>query len=600
MFCKHCGKQINDNQSFCPFCGTAVTVKPSADLQNYSNQVVQSQPQKPKKNKKKVIIAIVAVILAIAIGVGGWFLWDVIAEKKKGDSDSKERLEELLKESTTKPIVEFVYDDYDSDGTYEAYAVVGETDEEDEKHPEFYDADIYFVNHKKAQSIKENISGKVNGTMDVKNLKYISIEVYDDGTDEGKSFIYTADGTKSAEADISGEYSNVHEEDGRIVGYDENGNLVEVEISGENKKGTSSKPELLEATDEDFENFELMLEEAWLPYVDFDRSSTPLSDVVGYFMVCGGMPVGLYTYYFDEVVAFDEEDATYSDWLGSDPDGKFGAGAIKMEADKVDWIVENVFGLEPDNSLNADLCYYKDGYVYVPGELGGGPAVGYCIINKEELPDGRYEITAMEYNAEDIGYLYPSFQTFVCELKYDDTMGRYWSFVNTYMGVDKNPDAPGYDLASINMYNAYSALLGEVRSEYSDEDYLDLDYLLYDLNNDDVLEIIIKHGTCEADYTYYVYTMENNRAVFVGETSAFHSGLGLLDGKVVESMSHMGYVSISEWVFDGTTLSVNEIESGDYEDVVVDFDTYLELTDANSTVLMAEEVFDMDIEFLTW
>ncbi|MGN1203661.1 MAG: zinc-ribbon domain-containing protein, partial [Lachnospiraceae bacterium] len=28
MFCKQCGKEINNTSKFCPFCGTPVTVMP--------------------------------------------------------------------------------------------------------------------------------------------------------------------------------------------------------------------------------------------------------------------------------------------------------------------------------------------------------------------------------------------------------------------------------------------------------------------------------------------------------------------------------------------------------------------------------------------
>ncbi len=240
IVCPKCGGQLADGAKFCKFCGSAtIQPQPQAPVHNNVQSNVQKPaPQKPKKKKssKNIVLAIIAVILVIAIAVGGWLLWDVIGEKKKEDLTDEEKLTQILEESTTKPIIEFVYDDYDSDGTCEAYAVVGETDEEDEKHPEFYDADIYFVNHKKAQPIKENVSGKVNGTIKLEDIKYISIEVYEDGTDEGKSFIYTADGTKSDEADISGKYSRVHKENGRIVGLDENGNEVEIVASSEKTK----------------------------------------------------------------------------------------------------------------------------------------------------------------------------------------------------------------------------------------------------------------------------------------------------------------------------------------------------------------------------
>ncbi|MBE6783081.1 MAG: hypothetical protein E7536_03625 [Ruminococcaceae bacterium] len=243
IVCPKCGGQLADGAKFCKFCGSAtIQPQPQAPVHNNVQSNVQkpaSQKPKKKKSSKNIVLAIIAVILVIAIAVGGWLLWDVIGEKKKEDLTDEEKLTQILEESTTKPIIEFVYDDYDSDGTCEAYAVVGETDEEDEKHPEFYDADIYFVNNKKAQKIKENVSGKVNGTIKLEDIKYISIEVYEDGTDEGKSFIYTVDGTKSVEPEFSGKYSNVHKEDGKIVGFDDNGEEVDVSTEVNNTTNSS-------------------------------------------------------------------------------------------------------------------------------------------------------------------------------------------------------------------------------------------------------------------------------------------------------------------------------------------------------------------------
>ncbi|MBP5242247.1 MAG: zinc ribbon domain-containing protein [Clostridia bacterium] len=33
MYCKHCGQEIKDDATFCPFCGGAVNVEPTAQAQ---------------------------------------------------------------------------------------------------------------------------------------------------------------------------------------------------------------------------------------------------------------------------------------------------------------------------------------------------------------------------------------------------------------------------------------------------------------------------------------------------------------------------------------------------------------------------------------
>lgn len=265
--CPKCKKEFPEGRKFCVYCGTPLTqantqvplVQRSAQRSVQENAVainrvasnqmntVEVSKKKKRKNDKSMIVAIIAVILSIALIAGGIFTFKFISDKKKEAdlSENRTRFENILKESTTKPIVEMVVEDYDLDGTYEAYAIVGETDEEDEEHPEFYDADIYFVNQKKAQLIKENVSGKVNCLFELDGIIYISIEIYINGTTETYSLIFTVNGRNYVEHEESGKYSNVHKEGKKIIGY--NKNNEEVEINSENKKNVDNndtpKPE---------------------------------------------------------------------------------------------------------------------------------------------------------------------------------------------------------------------------------------------------------------------------------------------------------------------------------------------------------------------
>ncbi|MBE6783373.1 MAG: zinc ribbon domain-containing protein [Ruminococcaceae bacterium] len=244
IICPACKKELSDGTKFCKFCGTQIM---QTDVQQPSmSNPINEYTKKSKKSSKKVTIAIIAVLLVIAVVLSVIFIPKFINDEKENEDKqtAEEKLTAILEESTSKPIIDFVCEDYDLNGTYEAYAVVGETDEEDAEHPEFYDADIYFVNEKKAQPVKENVSGKTNGIIELEDIKYISIEVYDDGTDEGKSFIYTVDGDESEEHKDSGKYSDVHQENGKIVAEDENGEKIEIDLndSGENTEEMSEEP----------------------------------------------------------------------------------------------------------------------------------------------------------------------------------------------------------------------------------------------------------------------------------------------------------------------------------------------------------------------
>ncbi|MBQ7956992.1 MAG: zinc-ribbon domain-containing protein [Clostridia bacterium] len=243
MFCKRCGKEIPNNSNVCQYCGSQVTPRTSSNTYtNFNNPTINNHyqaPPAPQKNNKKtpwkIIAPIVAVLLIIAIVFG---VFACANNKKKA---AEEKLRQILEESTTKPIVEFMCEDYDGDGRYEAFAVVGKSEEKAE-YIEYSEADICHVNEEEAEVIKESVRGHSNGTIEVGNTIYVSLEVYDDGAETGKSFIYTSEDNKYVEPDVSGKFAEVHEEDGKILGKDENGNEIEVELTDRNEEENSDEP----------------------------------------------------------------------------------------------------------------------------------------------------------------------------------------------------------------------------------------------------------------------------------------------------------------------------------------------------------------------
>ncbi len=64
MFCKQCGKQLNDGAAFCPNCGTPAEIQ---------TNVPSEQPKNSEGEKKKFKIIALAVALVVVIGgVGAW------------------------------------------------------------------------------------------------------------------------------------------------------------------------------------------------------------------------------------------------------------------------------------------------------------------------------------------------------------------------------------------------------------------------------------------------------------------------------------------------------------------------------------------------
>ena len=76
MFCKNCGKEIDDNSDFCNFCGS---------------NLKEENFQKRKKNKKPVIV-IVILVLIIGLIIGGI----VIINIKKNNEQMEREYHDLL------------------------------------------------------------------------------------------------------------------------------------------------------------------------------------------------------------------------------------------------------------------------------------------------------------------------------------------------------------------------------------------------------------------------------------------------------------------------------------------------------------------------
>ncbi|MBE6783205.1 MAG: zinc ribbon domain-containing protein [Ruminococcaceae bacterium] len=253
MFCKHCGKQIDDTANACPYCGTGVTRKVSDTNPTgaYNSRVPQTvhqapdtkmtvhmskpyQAPSPKKKKKKsavkIIVSVVALILVAAIAAGTFFF---IEKKKEEEAQAhREKLTQLLEEKTTKPVIEMYFEDYDNNGSVEAFALVGEKSKGEGEDVQYTDADLYYVSDKNVQLIDEKITGKVNGILTAENGKYISLENEKSGSSH--SYIFGVKNSKPFESASSGIYYEVHQDDDRIVGKKEpDGGFIEVTISNE-------------------------------------------------------------------------------------------------------------------------------------------------------------------------------------------------------------------------------------------------------------------------------------------------------------------------------------------------------------------------------
>jgi hypothetical protein len=65
------------------------------------------------------------------------------------------------------------------------------------------------------------------------------------------------------------------------------------------------------------------------------------------------------------------------------------------------------------------------------------------------------------------------------------------------------------EMNNIILEDAKSAYMQKIDELFKNTEYLNtIDYCLYDMNQDDIPELIIRTGTCEADFKLSFYTYE--------------------------------------------------------------------------------------------
>ena len=98
-------------------------------------------------------------------------------------------------------------------------------------------------------------------------------------------------------------------------------------------------------------------------------------------------------------------------------------------------------------------------------------------------------------------------------------------------------------------------------------------YCLYDVDKDEIPEIFITFGCCEADYRTEVYTFRDGSVVLMGDFGFSHSILYTWPGEnaVLRSWGHMGYGGMDKIsIVDGALIS-EEIFAEDISEKDVDY-----------------------------
>ncbi len=140
---------------------------------------------------------------------------------------------------------------------------------------------------------------------------------------------------------------------------------------------------ITDITYEDLENLEDILDSNYSIPSDFDCSAYSVEDMIESTGTLGSN----YFKYFPDVKS---EYSPYDDDFEVDPLKRFpDAYYYKYEADKVDWIMKNIYHLEPISEFDSSYSYLYKGYYYKEPEPIGSVPLMPSILSWETLPDGK-------------------------------------------------------------------------------------------------------------------------------------------------------------------------------------------------------------------
>ena len=115
--------------------------------------------------------------------------------------------------------------------------------------------------------------------------------------------------------------------------------------------------------------------------------------------------------------------------------------------------------------------------------------------------------------------------------------------------------------------------IAEQDPAYRNDVAIENSYLLYDVDKDGIPEMVIKTGTCEADYTGTLYTFRNGKAEKVDIFGLGHSSLySYPEGNgIVIHNGHMGFaygmhLTLRDGVLDGEEIFEDDLNSRLMED----------------------------------
>ncbi|MBQ5327711.1 MAG: hypothetical protein J6J15_00820 [Oscillospiraceae bacterium] len=166
--------------------------------------------------KTMLLFTAVAVIMVLALSAcsGGWresyegFLDDLVGkvdvEKQLRNVDAEEVIRDKLNEYSEGQTIWFQFDDFDGDGTSEAFAFCGKAG------AEYLEGVLWYVNENYAAELKESGKWENPEIITVEDAVFLFAENYDDGL----TYVFGIENSKVYETAVSGMFSELEYQGG--------------------------------------------------------------------------------------------------------------------------------------------------------------------------------------------------------------------------------------------------------------------------------------------------------------------------------------------------------------------------------------------------
>lgn len=112
----------------------------------------------------------------------------------------------------------------------------------------------------------------------------------------------------------------------------------------------------------------------------------------------------------------------------------------------------------------------------------------------------------------------------------------------------------------------YKSVIDSVREQVKKDSLLNAEYLLYDITGDNIPELWVKLGTCEADTKLLAFTYDDGNVSKIYDRDGGHSDFFIFDNHLVCVMCNTGAGIVVTYEYDGKRVVDSSVRFSTWND----------------------------------